>query len=269
MAKESDRPVQRQRWRLLAQLTAAAEIPMAMLSVVWLVLLIIELAIGLSSVLEVVSYIIWGMFVSQFLLEFAIAPAKAIYLKRNWITLLALVLPAFRLLRFVRVFRFIRLAAAARSLSLIRVLLSLNRGLTTVRRLMARRGFGYVLALTIVVYFVGSAGMVAFEGISRAGNASQGFSSYGHALWWTAMIIATLGTDYWPKTGEGRLLCSVLAIYGFSVFGYITALLATYFIGTDRKRNFEQPSAPEIRALTSEVETLRRLITKEGHPQSQ
>jgi hypothetical protein len=42
------------------------------------------------------------------------------------------------------------------------------------------------------------------------------------------------GSEYWPKTGDGRVLCLALAMYGFAIFGYVTAALATYFIGRDR-----------------------------------
>ena len=252
--------VQRQRWRLLVQLTSAAELPMAVLSAAWLLLLVLELAIGLPPALQAVNYFIWGLFVLQFVLEFTIAPDKLPYLRRNWMTALALVLPAFRLLRFLRILRILRVAAAARSLSLIRILLSLNRGISVLRRVMTRRGLGYVMALTLLVYFLGAGGMLAFEGLSSEAASGRGFAGYGHALWWTAMIITTMGTDYWPQTGEGRLLCILLAIYGYSVFGYITAVLATYFIGADRKREI-QPSASELRALLAEIASIRQALT--------
>ena len=72
--------------------------------------------------------------------------------------------------------------------------------------------------------------MYAFE--HEAGqNAS--FDSYASSLWWTLMLLSTMGSEYWPKTGSGRALCLLLSIYGFAVFGYITAALASYFVGRD------------------------------------
>ena len=50
-----------------------------------------------------------------------------------------------------------------------------------------------------------------------------GLRSYWDAVWWTAMIMTTIGSDYWPKTTEGRLLALLLSVYAFSIFGYITA----------------------------------------------
>jgi hypothetical protein len=56
---------------------------------------------------------------------------------------------------------------------------------------------------------------------------------FGSALWWTAMILVTMGSQCWPRTGEGRLLCLLLAVYGYAVFGYITATIASFFISSD------------------------------------
>jgi voltage-gated potassium channel len=113
---------------------------------------------------------------------------------------------------------------------------------------MRRRGFGYVLALTLVVTFVGAAGMYALERDAPDG----GFDGYGAALWWTAMVITTMGSEYWPKTTDGRVLCLFLALYAFAVFGYVTATLATFFIGRDTESDAES-----VGALKRELAALR------------
>ena len=48
------------------------------------------------------------------------------------------------------------------------------------------------------------------------------------------MLLTTMGSDYWPRTPEGRLLCLLLAIYAFTVFGYVTAAIAAYFVDRDK-----------------------------------
>lgn len=45
------------------------------------------------------------------------------------------------------------------------------------------------------------------RGFERGALPRGGIDSYGTALWWTAMILTTMGSDYWPKTAEGRILC--------------------------------------------------------------
>jgi len=36
---------------------------------------------------------------------------------------------------------------------------------------------------------------------------------------------------------KSRLLCLVLAIYEFAVFGYVTATIASFFIGLDKDKD--------------------------------
>ena len=38
-----------------------------------------------------------------------------------------------------------------------------------------------------------------------------GLRNYPEALWLTAMLLTSLGSEYWPCTGEGRALCFLLA----------------------------------------------------------
>lgn len=59
------------------------------------------------------------------------------------------------------------------------------------------------------------------------------FSSYADALWWTGMLFTSIGSQYWPVTAEGRILGFLLSLYGFAVFGYITAAFASFFLGRD------------------------------------
>lgn len=68
------------------------------------------------------------------------------------------------------------------------------------------------------------------------------------------MLLTTLGSQYWPYTIEGRILCWLLSVYALAVFGYITATIATYFIGTAPSKPAE---AADVAALRREVESLR------------
>jgi len=223
--------LRRERWKLTARLVRAFEGPMLLLSGAWSLLLVIEFTRGLSQGLQSVSNIIWIAFIAEFALEFLAAPSKRVYLRKRWITALSLALPAVRLLRFARVARIARLARATRSLGLARLLGTINRGMRSLTIGFRRRGVGYVVLLSIFVAITGAAGMYRFELDTRGG---PGFPDYGTALWWTAMLLTTMGSGYWPQTAEGRLLCFFLALYAFGVFGYVTAAIAAYFIGVDK-----------------------------------
>jgi voltage-gated potassium channel len=79
------------------------------------------------------------------------------------------------------------------------------------------------------------------------------------------MLITTIASDYWPQSAEGRLLCLLLSLYGLAVFGYVTATLATFFIGRDADDDAsELAGAKSIRALTSEIAALREELRGEA-----
>jgi voltage-gated potassium channel len=242
MPTDSRRSLAAQRQRLLRQFAAALDRPMTILAFVWLGLLVLDLTRGLTGWLSALNHLVWGLFVAHFLVEFLIAPAKGRYVLDHWLTAVALLLPALRILRIFRAFRALRAARAMRGAGLLRVLTSLNRGVAAARKALRRRGFGYVVLVTALVTFAGAAGMYAFEspralreaGLGDVADRGGGLSGYGEAVWWTAMTMTTMGADYFPKTPEGRLLGWLLAVYAFAVFGYITATLASFFIGRDR-----------------------------------
>jgi voltage-gated potassium channel len=72
------------------------------------------------------------------------------------------------------------------------------------------------------------------------------------------MVMTTMGSEYWPKSLEGRVLCYLLALYAFAIFGYVTATLATFFVGRDAESaEAELAGADELAALREEINALR------------
>jgi voltage-gated potassium channel len=79
------------------------------------------------------------------------------------------------------------------------------------------------------------------------------------------MLMTTLGSEYWPQTPEGRVLCLLLSIYALAVFGYLTASIASFFIGQDAEADDgEVAGAADIRALRREIASLRAELVKRG-----
>ena len=257
-----ERPDDRsERLETLHHLEGWLETPMVLLSFVWLLLVVVELVWGTSSLLEVFGTVIWIVFIAEFLLRLGLAPDKPAFLRGNVITIVALIVPAFRMLRAFRVFR---LARAARGLRLVRIVGTANRGMNALRKSLGRRGLGYVLATTIVVALLGAAGMLAFE---PALEVEGGFAGYLDALWWTAMLLTTMGSEFWPQTPEGRLLCFLLSLYGFAVFGYITASFASFFVGQEAQaKDSEVAGAGDILALRDEIARLRAELRSGSAP---
>ena len=240
-----------ERWATLGQLDEWLRTPMLVLSFVWLVLVVVELVWGGSRATEVLGLVIWGVFVAEFALRLTLAPAKLPFLRNNWVTVLALLAPALRMIRVLRVFR---AARALRGLRLVRIVGTANRGMNALRAGLRRRGFGYVAGLTVIVALLGAGGMLTFEPVSEV---EGGFSGYADALWWTAMLLVTMGSQFWPVTAEGRILCFLLAMYGFAVFGYITATFASYFVGRDAGAIKEDETESGLLALRREITALR------------
>ena len=75
------------------------------------------------------------------------------------------------------------------------------------------------------------------------------------------MTITTMGSEYWPQSAEGRILCLLLAIYAFAIFGYVTAAIASFLVGKEnRQRPPAEPGIAEIQAELARIrETLDRL----------
>jgi voltage-gated potassium channel len=113
-----------------------------------------------------------------------------------------------RVVRVLRLARMARVAPLTRGLRLLNVFSSLNRGMQALGQNLGRRGFGYMVGLS--------------------------------------------------------LLCWVLALYSFAVFGYVTASLASFFVGRDADHDGAalagQASLRDLRAeiiaLREEVRTL-------------
>ncbi|MEP1080299.1 ion transporter [Leptolyngbya sp. PL-A3] len=250
--------LERERSEILQQIEDWLDVPMLVLSFLWVALFVLELTYSLNPLLEGLSITIWIVFIIEFGVKLLLAPHKVAYLKAQWLTAISLLLPALRTLRIVRVLRVLQTTRAMRGLQLLRVLTRTNRSMRSLAANFSRRGFGYVVLLTVIVTFAGAAGMYTFE---QATPNASGLDHYGTALWWTAMLMTTMGADYSPQTAEGRILFFLLALYAFAMFGYVTATLATFFVGQDAdNEEAELVGAKSIDALRAEIIALRSEI---------
>jgi len=224
------------------KLASALETIMSFLGFVWLALLILDFAYGLSPFFFILLHVIWGIFIIDFAARLLRAPDKKVFLRTKWLTAISLVIPA---LRFVRVLGAVRLFKPGSAVRLARLFTSFNRSARALASTMERRGAQYVLAVTLIVVFTGAAGMYTFE---RQSPAQEGFRTYWESLWWTAMLVTTIGSQHWPVTTEGKIICMVLAVYAITVLGYVAAALASYFIGQDTAK-----AAADVEGPTSEA----------------
>lgn len=255
-------PSDRLRWRALSRLEDHLDMPMAILAVVWLALFVIEIVKGSNAVLTYLTTAIWLIFIAEFVLRLVIAPDRWRFIRKSWLTIIALLVPALRAIRFLRILRALRATRAVRGVRLIRTVGALNRGMGALGATLRRTGVWYVAGLTIVVSLAGAAGMYALE---PHANNGAGFTSYSDALWWTVMIMTTMGSAYWPQTGEGRILAFVISLFSIGVFGYVTATLASFLVGRDAAASDgATASAADVRALQRDIAAMRRDLREMG-----
>ncbi|HEY2033904.1 MAG TPA: ion transporter [Rhizomicrobium sp.] len=244
---------------LLHNLTQMTDKVMIALAFVWIGLMIGDFLGKLTPPLVVLNNVIWAIFGLDFAVKFFVAPRKWHFLKTHWLLLISLILPAFRLLRILQAL------SALRALSFVRILTSLNVGISQLTDAMGRRGLGWVTIITIIVLFGGAAGMYNLENVNQLTaqgfgdvvKSGGGFHSYSDAVWWTAMLMTTIGSQYWPVTTAGRALCFFLSMFSLGVFGYITAALASFFVDKEEVAKPNRAREETLLALRDEVRQLR------------
>ena len=134
------------------------------------------------------------------------------FLKENWLALMALLLPAFRSLRVLRV---------------IVVLRGLEPYLNTRS---SRVGMIVGVTFPLILY---TAALSIFEAERYADGSN--IQSFGDAVWWSIASVTTVGYgDKFPVTADGRVIATFLMVIGIGLFSALTALLAAWVMG-DRK----------------------------------
>ncbi|MEX2593978.1 MAG: hypothetical protein WD426_14480 [Anditalea sp.] len=117
----------RSRYRLLYKLESNVETPMFLLAILWLYYLIKELISGISPAEERIVGLIWILFIIEFLLKVGLSKDKLLYIKTNWLTVIGLVVPAFRIFRLLRALRILRASRVVTTTKFIRALSSTKR----------------------------------------------------------------------------------------------------------------------------------------------
>lgn len=252
--REKEVATWRERFELLVNVSAMLEPVMVGLGIVFLGLLIMEFAgvpleiLGEDRLADVMQAI-WVIFLADFLLRLAIAPDKVMFMRSNWFGALSLALP------FLRPFRAFRAARALRGFSLVRLLGGINRGMRALRRITRGSLMLYVAGLTVAVVFAGAVGVRYFD---RAYPDSP-VGSFEDALWWSATLVTTMNSELHVVSGEAKVIALLQRLYALSVFGYITASIASYLIGVDASSS-RSDAEVEQRALREEIGALRREV---------
>ena len=168
------------------------------------------------------AWVIWGVFLVQFVVRFARADGGRLsFAIRHVPDLLVITFPLLLPIVGSDVGR-VWWAMAATA-----------RGMVGLRRLF--QGQGSLYLVTIAVVFIGSAANFVMLAERSAKDAL--IVSYGDALWWTFTTMSSTGYgDKYPLTATGRTIGVGLMIVGLGMFGIFTARMAGYFVAAEESK---------------------------------
>jgi voltage-gated potassium channel len=183
---------------------------------------VLKLPGEVSEILQVLDTLVCVLLLTDFGVRFHRAKSKLQFMKWGWIDLLASIpnIPILRVGRFVRILRVIQLIRAIRASHRLSQLLLRDR---------TRTGVASVAMTSFLLIMFCSVAILLCE--QQDPNAN--IKTSGDALWWSVTTITTVGYgDKYPVTTEGRMVAALLMFSGIGMFGVLSGLAATYFLGS-------------------------------------
>jgi voltage-gated potassium channel len=246
------------REELRERLDRYLDLPLALASILLVLIAIIELAGEVSEPwrgrLEILGWSLWALFFVEFAVKFALAPSKRHYLRRHWLDALVVLVPFLRFLRILRVLR------VTRALPVFRLLVFGGRGSEGVLVLLKRRRLGQLALISVLVILIGAA--VGFMLENEAPGSRM--ETFGDALWWSASLVTTVASEIYPVTPGGRILGFLLMLYAVGIFSYFIASIASVLVDMDARQAPEEPAAEEggVRLSRRELDVLRGILNR-------
>ena len=195
--------------------------------------------------LDTAMNVIWVVFIVDLTLRTVLAPKHIAYLVHHPLDVIAVAVPAFRVLRVLRVL------TAGQWL--------ISRGS---RLRVGRTATAVVFAVAFLTYLSSLAVLNAERGAKGAD-----IESFGDAVWWSLVTMATVGYgDYVPVTTNGRIVAVGLMVVGISLLGLVGASVASAVVTRISGRAQEGQSAvkEDLEALRTEIAALRQALLDAG-----
>lgn len=171
-----------------------------------------------AAIFTVAGWLIWGVFILDFVVRAVLAPSVSAFLRRNWWQIVFLVLPFLALFRFLMA---LRVARAGRLVS------AAVRGARSAAGNLRSR-LATVGAVTLIVILLAANVLFEFGGVDR----------YGDAL--HAAALATIaGEPVGASNGVAKVMDVVLALYSVVVFAAVAGSLGAFFL----ERRSEEPAS--------------------------
>ena len=187
-------------------------------------------------------------FLLNFFFELSLADSKKWYWRTHWIDFITSIpIPNAKILRAGRILRLARLLRVLRFLRFFRALMLLSRGMESLREMFDMRIMKKTLLYSIILLFLGSAGIIYFE------QRPESVSNYLEAFWWSFTTLVTGGFGYIhnPTTTGGMLVTTLLVIAGMVLIGVFIAALSTVLSaetddGTEYLKNYIEFSLNDV-----------------------
>ncbi len=113
-----------------------------------------------------------------------------------------------------------------------------------------RRVFPFLVLLTLAVALVAGFVMTLVD--------REDFPSFGAGVWWAIVTLATVGYgDVVPTTPWGRVVGSVVILFGITFLSFLTATVTSLFVSNDQERKSAEEAATRA---ASDAETRALLV---------
>jgi voltage-gated potassium channel len=200
-----------------------------------------------SGLIHYLDTAVCVVLLADFFVRLYRAENKRAFLKWGWIDLLASIpnLEVLRYGRLVRVLRVIRVLRGIRSLQKVIAMILRNRG--------EAGAVSLALAAFLMVAFSSVAVLVCER------QASSNIKTAEDAVWWSVCTVTTVGYgDKYPVTSAGRIVGMLLMMAGVGMFGGLSGLVASFFVGEQSKIPVE---TKEIMARLDEIQARLRILS--------
>lgn len=198
-----------------------------------------------SGVTPWVIAVLAAVFIGEFTLRLADAPARTVYLRHHWLDLVSAI-PLIGGLRSLRLMRLLRLGAGVR-------VLTAAEGIAEERG--GRRSFWYV-GPALILLWLGAA--CAYWVLEHGVNPQV--HTFADALYWAFITATTVGYgSVATATPEGRILAGVVIFVGIGLVGFASARITQHWLRDDAERH-PKLMLEKMTKLEADIASLRQLI---------
>jgi voltage-gated potassium channel len=198
---------------------------------------------GWRDVAAAVNWVVWVVFLCEFLFVLSVAPRKGAALRAHWLDLglVVLTVPAYGSL-----FSGLRLARLIRLVRLLRLGMVAGRALQAERALTSEAVFRTVGLLTLFVVVLAGAVESLVDG--------RHIKSVWDGIWWAVVTVTTVGYgDLTPHSVGGRIVAMVVMLFGIGFLSVLTATIASRFVKTDTGTTEMREALARIEAELAEL----------------